>query len=232
MSAHLRIVTCLLAEGLPLTSVASDLALDATLTTEYIYRGIAMSGGNPALQGGLDFAMDNGLFVGVWATTVDLASSAGRRDAELDYYAGWRWRNDTHFSTALTVLRYTYPGSSGEHRYDYTEYLASLSFDDRWSLEYGYTADLLGFGADGHHWQLDIDWPLTGGIMLGTRVGRGDIRGDLAADYLHWDVGASVRLDRITLDLRWYGNERVSNGLLRTLVAGDRLVFSVSASLL
>jgi uncharacterized protein (TIGR02001 family) len=66
----------------------SELSGIATLTSEYIYRGFAMSDGDPALQLALNYEHETGLFIGVWANTIDLSSAMGQRAMELDYYAG------------------------------------------------------------------------------------------------------------------------------------------------
>ena len=43
----------------------SELSGIATLTSEYIYRGFAMSDGDPALQLALNYEHETGLFIGV-----------------------------------------------------------------------------------------------------------------------------------------------------------------------
>ena len=56
----------------PIT-VASEFSGVATLTSEYIYRGLKMSNGDPALQMGLDYEHDTGLFVGVFVNQASFA---------------------------------------------------------------------------------------------------------------------------------------------------------------
>ena len=43
----------------------------------------------PALQGGADYAADNGLYAGVWASTGKFGNSA-KADLEIDLYGGYR----------------------------------------------------------------------------------------------------------------------------------------------
>ena len=40
------------------------------------------------IQGSLDFAWDNGFYVGAWASNVDFEDDA---DIEVDWYAGYYW---------------------------------------------------------------------------------------------------------------------------------------------
>ena len=93
-----------------------------SLTSDYRFRGISQSERNPAIQGGVDFQHDNGIFAGVWASTIDFADEAVRsnsRDIEIDYYLGFNKRFASDWSAVLSVVHYAYPDTS--FNYDYTE---------------------------------------------------------------------------------------------------------------
>jgi len=118
-----RAAACLLA-GIALTTDAlhaAELSATVALTSQYIYRGQSQTDGNPALQAGVDYEHDSGFFAGVWATTLDLESPTGTRDAQLNYYGGFRFPAESAFSLSLAAMRYTFPGQPGPYDYDYTE---------------------------------------------------------------------------------------------------------------
>jgi uncharacterized protein (TIGR02001 family) len=218
--------------GLPICTplaVASEFSGAATLTTEYIYRGLKMSGGDPAIQLGIDFEHDSGLFVGAWATTVELPSAQGYRHVEADYYAGFQYSSPKPWSAIVTVLRYTYPDQSGGRSYDYDEVLVGASWQERYSIELGYTDDLYGLGRIGRHWELKAEWPVDGAWVVVAALGGHDTSDAAIASYLHWDIGASARFSRLTVDLRWYDNEPIY-GFLARQSAGSQLVVSVSTA--
>lgn len=50
--------------------------------SDYIFRGVGTD--NAAVQGGLDYSHDSGLYAGIW-----LSSLASGADAEVDYYGGF-----------------------------------------------------------------------------------------------------------------------------------------------
>lgn len=58
--------------------------------SEYMFRGVSQSGG-AAVQGGLDYAHDSGLYVGTWASNIGFAGGGEGDDlgTELDIYAGF-----------------------------------------------------------------------------------------------------------------------------------------------
>ncbi len=225
----LRAVLVLACQFLPQVSVASELTGFASLTSEYIYRGLALSDGNPAVQFGLDYEFDAGTFIGVWASTIDLRSAMGKREIELDYYFGYHYESKAQISATVTVLRYTYPGQTGSHSYDHNELLLTATWRERYSIEYGYTNDLFGLDSIGRHWELRSEWPVANAWVVSAALGRNDLSDIGVSKYLHWDVGASARISHLALDLRWYDNE-TPDGFAAQVSAGSRFVVSLSVA--
>lgn len=208
---------------------ASELSGIVTLASEYIYRGQSLSSQNPVIQAGIDYEHDSGLFAGAWASTVDLPNPTGRRDAELDFYAGYHFASKSPFSAAVSVVRYTYPGQTGPIDYNYTEAVVVAAYKERLSLELGFTDSLYGFDAAGRHAELRADWPSKNAWVVSAGVGYNEIEEIGMTNYWYWDLGASARYSRLTVDLRWYDNE-APQGFLSGLSAGSRLVVALSAA--
>ena len=210
-------------------ALAGELSGIATLTSQYIYRGIASSDGNPAVQAGLDYETDSGFFAGAWASTIDLPSPDGSRDAELDYYAGYHYAPDMPFAVAVSLTRYTYPGSEADRSYDYREALVALTLHEHYSIEFGYSDNIYGRDAIGRHLELRADWPLERAWVIDAGAGLSDLEDLGASRFAYWDAGASARFSRLTVDLRWYDNQ-VPGGYFAYLSAGSQFVVSLSAS--
>jgi len=222
------ILFCLVASA-PGFASDSGFAASVTLTSEYIYRGQARSDGNPAVQLGLDYEHGSGWFAGVWSSTIDMQSPYGRRDVELDYYAGYHHAFEAPLTLAASLIRYTYPGQTGSFDYDHNQWLVTATFDDRFSLEAGYSDDIYGWGRIGRHWEARLEQPFSNAWVLGAGLGRNDLDDIGVEDYLYWDVGASSRFSRVTVDLRWYDNEPI-RGILDWLSAGSQVVLSLTAA--
>lgn len=212
---------------LPLAGAAGEVSGVATLTSEYIHHGQAMSDGNPAVQLRLDYENNAGFFAGAWVSTVDLPNPGGRRDTELDFYVGYHYATDSPLSLAVTLIRYTYPGQSGFIDYDYTQAVVTAALYERYSVEFGYSPEIYGFDAAGQYWEFRGDWPLKSGWVLGAGLGEKDLSELGGNRYLYWDVGASARFSSVIVDVRWYDNERIG-GFLRRLSAGSQFVVSLS----
>jgi len=56
----------------PATPATPEHTLTANvgLYSEYIFRGIAQTGGKPAVQGGFDYAHSSGFYAGTWASNI------------------------------------------------------------------------------------------------------------------------------------------------------------------
>jgi uncharacterized protein (TIGR02001 family) len=200
-----------------------------TLTSEYIYRGQALSDGNPALQFGLDYQHGSGWFAGAWATTVDIVSRFGRRDVEVDYYVGYSHAFESPLALSATFIRYTYPGQTGFFDYDHDQWLASATLLESYVLEVGYSDDIYGFDRVGRHVELRAEQPVASAWVVSAGLGRNDLESLRGNKYLYWDIGVSARFARLNADLRWYDNETI-DGFVGYLSAGSQLVVSLTAS--
>lgn len=231
MSRHPTRAQFFLAFLLVVAPVAeAQVGVYVTVTSDYIYRGLMMTDDNPALQLGLDYRHDSGWFGGAWASTIDLRTPGGKRDLEIDYYAGFNFQPLSSWAIALALMRYTYPGASGDHAYDHGELLASATWNDRWSLELAYTDDLYGLGATGRHWEVHGEQPLGESWLVGGALGGNDLSDLGTSHFLHWDLGASFLYSRFSVDFRYFDNQRPDGGLAGTLAAGSQFVVSVTAT--
>jgi len=209
------------------TARAGEFSGAATLTSQYIFRGRDMSDGDPAAQFGLDYAFDSGIFAGFRASTIDLQNQFGERDTELDYFVGYQMAPDAPVALAATLLRYTYPGQTAARGYDYTEAVVAATFDQQYSIEFGYAGRIYGFDRIGRYAEARADWPVAKVAVISAGVGRKDIESLGTPAYLYWDLGASVRFSRLLFDVRWYDNEDVAT--TGTRLAGSKVVVSLSA---
>ena len=96
---------------------------NVSFTTDYIWRGMTQSDA-PAIQGGFDFAADNGFYAGIWGSNVNFNNGAG---SELDYYFGYATEVGS-VGVDVGYISYEYIDSTPDATFDET-YLG-LSFGD------------------------------------------------------------------------------------------------------
>ena len=104
----------------PAPAPEHTLTANVGLFSEYIFRGISQTAGEPAIQGGFDYAHSSGFYLGTWASNVSWLEDFGlysRSSMEWDFYGGFKSTiGDTDWTYDLGILYYYYPGRkfSGE----------------------------------------------------------------------------------------------------------------------
>lgn len=111
-----------------------DLSGEALIVTDYRFRGISRSDGDPAAQLSVTFSHDRGFYAGARGTTLKGVDPFRARhpgfgdlgDVQLDLYAGWRADLGGGFDLDAGLLYYAFAG--GEGATDHVEPYASLSW--------------------------------------------------------------------------------------------------------
>jgi uncharacterized protein (TIGR02001 family) len=85
------------------------------LYSQYIFRGLTQTDGQPAVQGGFDYSHSSGFYAGTWASNISwLRDGGGYRSGgsgEFDFYGGMKGAiGKSDFSWDLGTLYYFYPG--------------------------------------------------------------------------------------------------------------------------
>ena len=186
------------------------------LFSEYIFRGIAQTAGEPAVQGGFDYAHSSGFYAGTWASNASWLQDFGaysRSSMEWDFYGGFKANfADSDFFWDVGTLYYYDPGTrySGVISADTWELYAALGW--KWaSVKFSYSLDDY-FGArptgaktDGSYYvDLSAAYPVGDtGLSLIGHVGYLDVDndgsdGDLSTGgkvgYTDWKLGVAYTI--------------------------------------
>ena len=103
-----------------------EVSANVAMTSEYRFRGVDLSGGEFAIQGGVDVSHDSGIYIGTWASSLD-ETTVGYGSTELDVYAGWSGEVSDGVAIDVGAIQYIYP-DAGPGDFDYTEVYGSLAF--------------------------------------------------------------------------------------------------------
>ncbi len=95
-----------------------DVAFGVKLGSDYIFRGITQTDGNPTVQGYAEVRAWDWLYAGLFMSNVDFPASAGLTDpaAEMDFYAGIRHTWGA-FTGDVGFVYYYYPGQANVYTY-------------------------------------------------------------------------------------------------------------------
>ncbi len=185
---------------------------NVSLTSDYVFRGISQTGGDAAIQGGLDYTHSSGIYLGTWGSNVGWIEDFqgyNSGNMEVDLYGGYRGTAGP-ISYDVGVIGYFYPGSkpATTTKGDTTEAYVSLGW--KWfTLKYSYALSdaVFGFGkptgafdADGSNYlEINASLPVgETGLTLGAHWGTFNFENYGAQDYNDWKVSAAYDMSKLS----------------------------------
>jgi uncharacterized protein (TIGR02001 family) len=174
-----------------------ELSGNVALVSEYRFRGVDLSGGDIAVQGGIDLAHSSGFYVGTWGSSLD-EDTVGYGHTELDIYGGFSGDLGEGVSFDIGAIAYLYP-NAGPGDFDYFEFYGSVGFgigpaESTIGIAYAPDQDSLG-STDNlyiyYDWSLGIpETPLTVTAHIGYTDGFLTFTDD--GDAFDWSIGVEA----------------------------------------
>lgn len=128
----LALAATLALTALPSVSFAEDaspLSFNLSVTSDYRYRGISQTRLKPALQGGADYALPGGFYIGAWASTIKwIKDVGGDSSVEVDLYGGYKGEIAKGLAYDVGVLAYVYPSNKLSPSANTTEIYGALTY--------------------------------------------------------------------------------------------------------
>ncbi len=112
-------------DGLHQSSV--ELSTTASLVSDYRFRGISYSSGDPAVQAEIAVSHNTGLYAGMWGSSL-ADDGSGFGSIELDFYAGWSGNLSPGITADANIVYYHYPARDSELAPATDSFEASLAF--------------------------------------------------------------------------------------------------------
>jgi uncharacterized protein (TIGR02001 family) len=179
----------------------STLGYNVGVVSEYRYRAIGQSRGEPALQGGVDYAHSNGFYAGAWGSTIKWIKDAGATDGstELDLYGGYKFEA-AGLAYDVGFLRYEYVGNklknvSGFTNANTNEAYAAVTAGPA-TVKYSYSlSDLFGnINSKGSSYlEASATFDLGNGYTLTPHAGRQAVKNNTI--YSYTDVSLTAAKD-------------------------------------
>jgi uncharacterized protein (TIGR02001 family) len=192
---------------------------NVAFVTDYRFRGLSQSSGDPAIQGGINVNHASGFYVGVWSSSTDFdvvgpAADAVYGSQELDIFGGWTGTLASGVTADVGLLYYAYPGGHVGDAEFFEPYAAVSGtigpVTAKLGANYAWSQQSLNFNGGGKDENLYVYGELSGGIpntpvSLSGHLGYTD--GALSPKFatgqtarysggLDWNVGASFNIAR------------------------------------
>lgn len=222
----------------------AEVSANVALTSDYVFRGVSLSGEDPAVQGGFDYSNDF-WYAGVWASS--LAASEGA-SSELDLYAGIT-PSTGPVNWDLGLVSYWYPGADDDGtEFDYVEGKIAASVDVTDALTLGaafyYSPENFGETGEAIYYEANVSYEFNDALKITGAVGSqsiDDVDGpggaNLDDDYVTWNVGVTHAFHGFEIDLRYHEADIGANdpialaGYATEQNAEGRFVLTVSREL-
>ncbi len=164
-----------------------ELSASIGVVSKYIYRG-GEENDEPALQLGLEYAYNSGLFMGYWGSTLayDPSDEAESHGFEHDFYFGYGRELNEHWSYKSQLLTYYYQKGGTVYSEDRRDDRRTTGFELLNDVSYKNLT--MGLGV----MLADVSYANAGDIYLSAAYSH-----PLARDFsLNTSVGASIYNDR------------------------------------
>ena len=201
----------------PVFGAAADtLTANASVASQYVWRGLRQSDGKPAAQAGIDYVHPSGWSAGTWVSNVG-NRSIDKGSIECNLYGGYSGRlGEIGYSLMGHYARY--PGAGlgpNGGRFDYGEVSAGLSYKALYA-KYNYTVTRNFFGIANARGSGYLDGganlDLGAATTLNLHAGEGRLAG-AGNDYWNWrDV-------KVGLTRRLHGGWKVAGAYTRAFGA-------------
>jgi len=203
-----------MAEESPAAGATSPHTFTANVgfVSEYRYRGIAQTEKKPALQGGLDYSHESGLYIGTWGSNVswieNLSDGKSQNSLEWDFYGGYKGTaGPIGFDVGL--LQYYYPGSNvnveGVPSPNTLEAYLGLSWEFL-TFKYSYSFTNLFGTVDSkgsQYYDLAASYDVWEGFIVGAHIGRQSVANNSKLSYNDWKIGVTKEVLGVNVGLSY-----------------------------
>ena len=205
-----RIMTTLIACGLasPLAVMAADeIKANVGIVSDYVFRGVSQTDNNPAVQGGVDYNHQRGLYAGAWATNVDIPGSDAK--ARLDLYGGYKMKLSSGLGFDAGLIAYSFVRDT--HR-KFWEVFAGVSL--------GHISGKVFHDPDNNNTYLQgaLNYDIGSGIKVSLGAGQSFL--SQQKDYTDVILGVSKNFAGLDLGLTFTdSSQKPSSDLNRSILA-------------
>jgi uncharacterized protein (TIGR02001 family) len=198
----------------------------AGVASEYVFRGVSQSDGNPSGQLDLHYYGSRDWYAGVWAASVRRGDE--RTTAELNAYLGYNFAIVAPWNGSVTLVHYDYPWNHPRSSYAYDELSATLAYSDRLFVSVAASPDTAldrsyGRTTRGAAFAYDLSGrrPLWHGWAADAGIGYYDLHRQLDAGYAYYSAGVDYRWRMLQLQVLYIGTDARAKRLFYEDAAHD-----------
>ncbi|GAA0339916.1 hypothetical protein GCM10009092_00510 [Bowmanella denitrificans] len=170
----------------------AEWSVTLTGVSDYLFNGVSQTDENPALQGSIDWAADNGFYAGAWGSNVDFGDDT---NLEIDAYLGYYQDLSDSLNLDVGIAQYTYHGAGYSSDGNYPEVYMKWGLGNT-AFNVWYSWDYFGTGAGHYILMLNHTLPINDNfsVLLGvdrsTSMDEDKYQWEDDKSYIHWQATA------------------------------------------
>jgi uncharacterized protein (TIGR02001 family) len=229
------ILALMLAAGF--SAAQAEVTGNASLTSDYRFRGVSQTQNAAAIQGGVDFTHSSGFYAGNWNSSISSELYPGSAGVENDVYAGFKKEIVGGVTIDAGAVGYMYPRATTNT--NTTEVYVGVGFKNIVTAKYSQSmTDYFGVAdsKNSSYIQVDAVLPVAGKLSAVAHYGRTSVNNNTASNYTDYNAGAVYNLNDWSIAAKYYTNTNAGSSFeTANTVNGQKLykdtvVVSVSRS--
>lgn len=183
--------------------LAQGLTVNASVTNNYVWRGITQSDEEFAVQGGADYDFGNGFAIGTWLSTIDFNDDSS---FEADVYGSFSGMFNDMFGYTVGAIGYLYPDQPSGSDLNFFEIYGGLSAMIGPATATGrvyFSPDIAD--QTSVYWTGGLSIPFGGFFSATANVGFYDFEN--GGDYVDYNVGLAATYEILTLSVMYTGTD-------------------------
>jgi uncharacterized protein (TIGR02001 family) len=221
----------------PVAAMAQEASEDSSgfnwniaVTSDYLFRGVSQTNQEAALQGGLGYEFENGIYVGTWASNVDFGLNGANTEA--DFFVGWNHDLSDAWNMDVSLVHYSYHGESPAplgFDFDYSELIGKFTLNDQWTFTGAYTNDWNNSGFDSYYVNAGASFDIGNEFTLDAGVGFTRVDFPFSGtpnNFIDYSVGVSRSFGPLNATLQYVDTNNNATDFYGELAA-DKFVLTL-----
>ena len=184
-----------------------SVSYNASITSDYRYRGLSQTRLNGAVQGGVDYTHNpTGVYVGTWLSTIRWTKDlGGDGSVEWDVYGGKRGNITENLTYDVGGLYYYYPSNYLNPSANTFELYARLGFGPAYVKYSHSTTNLFGTANSKRSGYLDLgaDIDIGDKMLLNLHAGRQEVNNNGIYSYTDYKAGITKDFGVASVSFAW-----------------------------
>ncbi|MCD2518340.1 TorF family putative porin [Massilia sp. G4R7] len=184
-----------------------SVSYNASITSDYRYRGLSQTRLNGAVQGGVDYTHNpTGVYVGTWLSTIRWTKDlGGDGNIEWDVYGGKRGNLTENLTYDVGGLYYYYPSNDLNPSANTFELYARLGFGPAYVKYSHSTTNLFGTANSKRSGYLDLgaDIDIGDKMLLNLHAGRQEVNNNGIYSYTDYKAGITKDFGVASVSFAW-----------------------------